>query len=223
MKKRLVIILSILAVIVLAIILISEKPSSSVIGERRLAELSSDDRVTSSVEELNNLIASAYLDEEAMGYFIKMGFSWKSIADVTKEEQDYQYAIEAYRKAENLAAQGNILPINNIGVIYESLGKYNLAEAEYLKALAISPVEFDTNKRLFDLYRYKLDKDSVEIIALLDKALATAVEKAPLLQLKAGYLKDMGDYQGALDIYEILVENYPQFQVFIDELKEKLK
>ncbi|MBU1203315.1 hypothetical protein KKH39_04725 [Patescibacteria group bacterium] len=221
--KKIGFILLVLIVAVLMVFFIIRDRDSGIIGEQRIIELSGDDRTTESIAELKELNNSSYNEEEAIGHFIKMGFSWKSIADVTKDNQDYQYAIEAYKKAEDLAGDTNILPINNIGLIYEILGDYALAEEQYLRALDISPAEFDTNKRLFDLYRYKLDKSPEEIIGLLDRALARAVEKAPLLQLKAGYLKDTGDYQGALDIYESLVDNYPQFQVFIDELEDKLK
>ena len=222
MKKALGIILLILAIGILFFVFNNEKSDGNIIGEKRLAELASNDSVSAPLGELSTLNALEYTEEEAVGHFIKVGFSWKSIADVTKENADYEYAIEAYKKAETLSTDTNILPTNNIGVIYEILEKYDLAEQQYLRALEMSPVEYDTNKKLFDLYRYKLDKDSTEIIALLDKALETAVEQAPFLQLKAGYLKDIGQYQEALDIYESLVEGYPQFQVIIDELKAKL-
>jgi len=223
MKKILGIIFLILLAVILFFVFNSNKTTVNIIGEKRLVELSNDDRVSMPLEELNKLNSSNYSEEDAMEHFIKMGFSWKSIADITRQDQDYKYAIEAYKKAESLATEGNILPVNNIGNIYEILGEYDLAEDQYLKALAMSPVEYDTNKKLFNLYYYKLDKSSDEIIALLDNALETAVEKAPLLQLKASYLKDIGDYKGALEIYESLVENYPQFTVVIDELKNKLK
>ena len=193
------------------------------LAKKRIRELESDARVTSLLGEIKSLTDKGYDKNTAIEYYLTSGFFWKSIGDITIDNRDYNLAISAYKEAIKYANNTNIVPLNNLGNIYELLGDYNLAEEQYLSALKISPVEYITHKQLVDLYFYKLKKDKKEVIDLLDKAITYAVDKAPLLQLKGWYLRNMGFKNEALEVYLLLVKDHPQFQAVIDELKTEIK
>lgn len=188
----------------------------------RIAILEEDQRYEIALVDLKKIKAETVNHDERVLYYIRLGLAWKSVAEISKDRQDFMFAVDAYQKAAEFADGKNIIPIANIGTMYELMGDYQEAEKYYLQAREINIAEFDPTKRLVDLYTYKIDRDPQEVVALIDKSLQAAVEKASFLQLKAVYLKEKGLYEQALEVYQIMEKDYPQVKSNINELRLKI-
>lgn len=219
----------IIGIILIAIILggvaylnLRVKTNNTQKESERIAILESDTRLSSALADLKKIKAENIIPNEEVLYYNRLGLAWKSVAEITRDNQDFMLAAEAYKKAVEYSQGTNIVPIINVGTMYELTGDYAQAEKYYLQAQAVNYVEFEPHKRLVDLYTYKINKNPEEVVAMLDKAIESAVDKMPLVQLKAIYLKEKGRYQESLEVYETMVKSMPQVQSIIDELKKKI-
>lgn len=188
----------------------------------RITTLEQDQRYDLALRDLKKIKAETINNDERVLYYTRLGLAWKSVAEISKDNQDFSFAAEAYKKAMEASEGTNVVPIANVGTMYELMGDYQEAEKYYLQARSVSIVEYDPTKRLVDLYTYKVDRDPQEVVALIDESLKLAVEKAPFLQLKAVYLKERGLYEQALEVYQIMEKDFPQVKSNINELRLKI-
>lgn len=190
---------------------------------QRIAQLEQDDKYTVALQDLKKIKAETIQPDAKVLYYIRLGLAWKTVGEISRDNQDFNFSIAAYQKAVEFSENKNIIPIINIGAIYEIMGDYAQAEKYYLQARDVNTVEYEPYKRLVDLYTYnKINKDPKDVIVMLDAAIDSAFDQMPLLQLKAIYLKEKGMYEEALKIYEIMAQKNPQFKAAVDELRLKI-
>lgn len=188
-------------------------------GSARIAILEKDSRYATAVSDLKKIRAEDIMPDEKVLYYIRLGLAWKTVAEISRDNQDFMYAADAYKKAVEYSDGKNIVPIVNVGVIYEIIGDYSQAEKYYLQARSVNIAEYDPTKRLVDLYTYKIDRDPKEVVVLIDESLKLTVEKGLFLQLKAVYLKEKGLYEQALEVYQIMEKDFPQVKSNINDLR----
>ncbi|PIR92479.1 hypothetical protein COU01_01335 [Candidatus Falkowbacteria bacterium CG10_big_fil_rev_8_21_14_0_10_44_15] len=157
---------------------------------------------------------------------IIIGNSWKGLGDQTQDKFFYQKSLAVYQEGIKLFGEKNVLVYWNAGKVAEYLEDYNLAESYYRQSIAISPSYEDPYRNLADLYRFKMNKDPKDIIAVYDEGMEATAGNASLFLDKCSYLRLSANYAEALACYKILSKNYPDnsgYKEVIQELESKIK
>src|SRR3989344_1606578 len=151
---------------------------------------------------------------------VVIGNSWKGLGDQTQDKFFYQKSLAVYQEGIKLFGEKNVLVYWNAGKVAEYVGDYNLAESYYRQSIAISPSYEDPYRNLADLYRFKMNKNQKEIIAVYDEGMEATAGNASLFLDKCSYLRFSANYQEALACYQILSKNYPDNSGYKDTIKE---
>jgi tetratricopeptide (TPR) repeat protein len=137
--------------------------------------------------------------------YVQAGFYWKSIADATKEEMFYQRALDTYLSAIKNADKSSVV-YTSAGNIYRVFKKSDEAEEMYRKSLEMTPGEAELYIRIVELYRYDMNKNPEDILAVYEEGFKRILSPTPLLVNKATYLRDIGRKDEAIKIFEDLFE-----------------
>lgn len=124
------------------------------------------------------------------------------------KKKDFGQAAEAYRKFLELSPRDSKARVS-LGVIYEELGKADMAEAEYRRAY-----EIDGNPEAsFGLAKLFLGQKNLSAaLEYAEAALAKNGKSVPALNLKGVVLNQMGKYAEALAVFQTAVELAPNDQ-----------
>jgi len=142
------------------------------------------------------------------------GFNWKSLGDATGEVEFYRRALRVYERQVK-GTQGRFsLPYINIATITRDIGQPELAEQMYRKALEVDPGDSTIYLALIDLMRVDLRKSPDEVLRQYDKSIDRLVFSKPLVASKAAYLKALGRWQEAFDLYALLLAYDPENPIF---------
>jgi len=112
--------------------------------------------------------------------------------------------------------------------IYTTQGKYDLAEANWLKAIEMDPKATYENSytKLADLYKTSLPGKRYKIVQLLTQAMMQNPTASNYPLTLATYYYDIGDWASALRFYQQTVKVDPtsvkQLQSVITELEAKV-
>lgn len=117
------------------------------------------------------------LDEQDAVAYNNRGFAYLSVAQKTKEHEDYAKAIGDYDRAVELNPH-NSTAYNNRGYAYDELGEYNLAIDDYVKAIAAEPEDATSYNNRAAVYnkleQYDLAIDDCNKAIDLDSGCASA-------------------------------------------------
>ncbi|QQS60683.1 tetratricopeptide repeat protein [Candidatus Falkowbacteria bacterium] len=134
-------------------------------------------------------------------------------------KESYLKAIELYEKAAAIGNNNVWIPFLNIGNIYKKMGEYDKAEEAYNKALEISKYGSETvYLQKIDLYQYYLKKSNEDVIKIYEEALSTLVENGNIVVRYSGFLRDIGENEKALEYYKILLDRFPENELYKEEI-----
>ncbi len=135
------------------------------------------------------------------------------------DRESYLKAIELYEKAAAIGNNNVWVPFLNIGNVYKKMGEYDKAEEAYNKALEISKYGSETvYLQKIDLYQYYLKKSNEDVIKIYEEALSTLVENGNIVVRYSGFLRDIGENEKALEYYKILLERFPENELYKEEI-----
>lgn len=165
-------------------------------------------------------------EEKAKSYeqYLAEGLKYKSEGDQGNKDAYYK-AIDAYLNASEVGEGKVWVPYLNVANMYKMLKDNKNADKYYDKALAINPAEPLIYMAKIELYKYDPEKKQEEVLAVYKKALDDVTENANIVVDYASYLESIGKNDEALKYFNMLLEKYPDNQVYKDEikiLKEKL-
>lgn len=174
-------------------------------------------------EEAQKKIALA---PDKPGLYLDAGLEWKGLGDMLQDKRFLVKSLAIYEDGAERFGESNILFYLNAGKVAESMGEFEKAEKYYRRASAISPLDETPYMYLADLFVYKLKKSKNEILAVFAEAEVVVGDRFSIVWARGSYLRDVGDYAGALKDYEILVKSFPDrtgYKQIVAELKAKLK
>ncbi|MBI5621694.1 tetratricopeptide repeat protein [Candidatus Falkowbacteria bacterium] len=132
-----------------------------------------------------------------------------SLARLRDYGGDPEGALRLYEKVLEQRPQ-DIVILNNMAVIYYSIGEYEQAEGKYQQILAVTPKWTNAYRELVNLYRYKLTDKYSTVPELLQKGFdATPEAKEDFYALFAVYYEDVDDLQQAIEYYNKVLEVNP--------------
>lgn len=133
------------------------------------------------------------------------------------DQNGYKKAIREYKKAARYS--NSWLPYLNAGNVYRLMKEYTDAENSYKQGLSRQPGEISLYLAFVELYRYDLNKNEAEVIKLYEQGL-TQIPRNPNLRSNfASYLRDIGRKGDAIKEFQILVEQFPEYPLYAEELK----
>ncbi|MFH1099237.1 MAG: hypothetical protein V1723_04975 [Candidatus Uhrbacteria bacterium] len=131
---------------------------------------------------------------------------------------DRDGAAEVYRMM-NQRFPGNYLSYQNLGVLYEEVGKYEMAAEQYLIAIQNAPRIPHEYRYLVNLYTYKLPERASDIPRVLLKGLVENPNSTDLMAMMAVYYRDHGQPEEAIHWYEQLLVFDQNNTTALEELK----
>lgn len=158
--------------------------------------------------------------EDEVPLLVSIGFDWKSLGDLTKDNFFYAKALEAYQKGIDKSEGKNIAFYWNAGKVAELMGNFTLAENYYKQAIQIAPSYGETYNYLADLYIHRLNKSQDEILAVYTDGLKGTGGDANVYLSQCSYLRSVNRTKDALDCYKILLSGYPKNEGFAQIVKE---
>lgn len=159
-------------------------------------------------------------DKSNYDAYMSLGFNWKGIGEVTKDDKYLKKAIAAYNQVIKRWGNAAYLPFVNRANVYIDLKDYARAEEDFKVALEIGPGEQNIYISLADLYKNYMNKDSQTIKAVYEKGIKTVVGGGNLVVSYASYLEEIGDYKEALKYYTMLEQAYPANPGYDEVIKE---
>ncbi|NQU83149.1 MAG: hypothetical protein HQ536_00395 [Parcubacteria group bacterium] len=156
--------------------------------------------------------------------YIQAGFAWKILADSTREEVFYKKATDVYKQAIDHFEMQYYMPYANLASIYQTLGEFEKTEEMLKKALQIVPGEAPLYTKLAELYHYDMNKTPEEVLAVYDEGIERGLSAIPLMIAKAAYLRDIGQLEESIVIYEEIyaATGSESYKSEIDRLKSEL-
>lgn len=168
-----------------------------------------------------------FSDEEIAKYdqYMKEAHDFVVQADAGKPDL-YKQAVEAYKKATAIGDDKFWNPLLGLADAYRKLKQFDKAEEAFNRALEASshgvPKIYEEK---ISMYRYDLKKPDADIRALYQEAIEKVTENANLVLGYGAYLKSTGDYAGALKMYELMLQKFPDNELYkkeIENLKAKI-
>jgi cytochrome c-type biogenesis protein CcmH/NrfG len=144
------------------------------------------------------------------GAYFDIGF-------VKNEFKDYEGAVKAYKKSTELNPN-SIIAYNNMADDYIKLGKYPEAEAAYMRSLQVAANYTPTFYGLIDLYQNYYKEKKMMIERVLQDGLKVSPDDQNLLSLLAGYYRDTGQKEKAIEIYEKILKLRPDDKILQEEI-----
>ncbi len=156
---------------------------------------------------------------------VSLGFAWKGLGDATKDDYFLKQALKIYQQGIAQFGSQNVLFYWSAGSVANSIGEFEMAEKYYKSAIAVAPAYGEGYTYLSELYRFKMKKNSDEIIKVYDDGLQATGGNIQLLLEKSSYLRSIGRYEDALVGYEALSKQYPDnagYKAVVKDLETKL-
>ena len=179
------------------------------------------------IQEVEQGLINLKKDKKDIKNYVILGFTWKSLADQTKELKHYRKALDVYEKGIKQSARKNSLLIMNAGSMAVYLNDFQLAKQYYEEGISIATGDISGYLRLIELHRYKLKSPAEQILSIYNQGLERLVlNRGELLKERANYAREIGFYELALKDYKILLAADPQnqqYQETVDELINQLK
>lgn len=188
------------------------------------AKLLGDERTRRDYEKILERAKKLEKNPNDIEQYTGLAFNWKSIGDNLGDKQFYYKALEAALEGLDRIPRHALLNMNT-GNLYKEVGDYGKAEKYYRKAIESAPGDPQTYLLLIDLYKYNLKKSEDEIVKVYQEGLARLVSTLPLINSFAGYLRDTGQKQRALDFYRELGKAMPDnqpYKIAIQELEGEI-
>lgn len=157
---------------------------------------------------------------------VSLGFAWKGLGDATKDDYFLKQALKIYQQGISQFGSQNVIFYWSAGSVAGSMGEFETAEKYYKEAIVAAPAYGESYTYLAELYRFKMRKNSNEIIKVYDDGLQATSGNTQLLLEKSSYLRAIDHYEESLAGYKALLKQYPNNKGFEDvvlELEEKLK
>lgn len=132
---------------------------------------------------------------------------------------DRDGAGEVYRTM-NQRFPGNYLSFQNLGMLYEEVGKYEMAAEQFLIAIDHAPRIPHMYRNLVNLYTYHLTSRAEDIPRVLQKGLSIIPGSVDLMAMMAVYYRDHGDLAQAIHWYELLLVHDQGNTTALEELKQ---
>ena len=126
--------------------------------------------------------------------YLTLGLQWKGIADRVDEIEKnkyYQQALDVYLDGINITQRKNSISLYNAGKMNEFLKQYAEAEDYYKEAISIDPGNGLWYITLADLYQYKMQKTSEEIIEIYDWGIERVIGSEVIKKEKQDYLNSI--------------------------------
>ena len=165
-------------------------------------------------------------DGKDQSALLSLGFAWKGLGDATKDNYFLQQALKMYQQGIDQFGNENIIFYWSAGSVAGSMGKFEMAENYYKSAIAVAPAYAEGYTYLAELYRFKMKKNSDEVIKIYDDGLKATSGNSQLFLERSSYLRAIGRYEESLAGYKDLLNQNPNNKGFEDviwELEEKLK
>lgn len=154
-------------------------------------------------------------------WYLELGMTWKSIAERGGGELFFKKSLDAYEYGIKKFGKQNILFYLNGGKLAERIDENAKAEKYYKEAIKLSPADESGYLYLADLYSYKMFKSKEDVVRIYSLGIdSQMVNTIPLVAARASYLRRIGDWNGALADYRVLLENFPSNQGFKDIIVE---
>ncbi len=147
-------------------------------------------------------------------------FNWKTLGDATGEKYFYEKALKVVNKAQKQEESRSALFYVNAANIHITLGEFKKADELYAEAVALNPGDERMWIPYLNLWQQWEEKTPQEVIELYDKALGVLVAKVNVTIAKAAYLREIGDYQQSLAIYEAIAVAVPEHQGIAEKIQE---
>lgn len=157
---------------------------------------------------------------------ISLGFTWKGLGDATKDDYFLKQALKIYQQGISQFGSQNVIFYWSAGSVANSMGELELAEKYYKSAIAAAPAYGEGYTYLAELYRFKMKKNSDEIIKVYNDGLQATSGNTQLLLEKSSYLRAIGRYEESLAGYRDLLKQYVNnkgFEDVVRELEGKIK
>ncbi|HBX15959.1 MAG: hypothetical protein UU49_C0026G0009 [Candidatus Magasanikbacteria bacterium GW2011_GWC2_41_17] len=165
-------------------------------------------------------------DGKDQSALLSLGFAWKGLGDATKDNYFLQQALKMYQQGIDQFGSENIIFYWSAGSVASSMGKFEMAENYYKSAITVAPAYAEGYTYLAELYRFKMKKNSDEVIKIYDDGLKATSGNSQLFLERSSYLRAIGRYEESLAGYKDLLNQNPNNKGFEDviwELEEKLK
>ena len=105
------------------------------------------------------------------GYLVSIAFEWKSIGDLSGDSYFYEKSLEAYQQGAQKFGSQSIPFFWNGGKVAELLHRYDVAEFNYREAIRIGPTYNESYRYLAELYDYKLNKPTNDVLNIYKEGL----------------------------------------------------
>lgn len=129
-----------------------------------------------------------------------------TIGSIKQQVADYAGAEQAWLLAVKLQPKA-YPPYGNLGHLYfRYLQDYPRAEQAYLKAIENSPQQALYYGELYQVYRYFYKNDTSAAEDILIKGLAVNPDSIDLMMELAGYYKDTGEKQKAIEWFDKIIK-----------------
>lgn len=158
-------------------------------------------------------------DKSNYDVWMSLGFNWKGIGEITKNDEYLKRSIAAYNQVIKRWGNAAYLPFVNRANVFIDLKDYARAEEDLKVALEIGPGEQNLYVNLAELYKNYMNKDSETIKAVYEKGIKTVVGGGNLVVSYASYLEGIGDYKNALKYYKMLQQAFPANAAYGQEVK----
>ena len=157
---------------------------------------------------------------------ISLGFAWKGLGDATHDDYFLKQSLKIYQQGISQFGSQNVIFYWSAGSVANNMGEFEMAEKYYKSAIVAAPTYGEGYTYLAELYRFKMKKNSDEIIKVYNDGLKATEGNTQLFLDKSSYLRAIGRYEESLAGYKDLLKQYPNnkgFAEVVRELEERLK
>lgn len=191
-----------------------EVPRNLTAEERKIYE----DRLAQGYEILNQYQNNASTTPaDFFKVYMHIGFQYYGLGKLTLAE-------EAYKKAAGFDPR-NYNAYTALYTLYLETGENDKALQAIQKAIELAPEKPDVWRKLIELKRDKLGASSEELNGIFQEAIQKTSEHVDIIKLYAQFLENVGQYQKAWELWNVLHNHYPQEEIYQREMDrlEKLK
>ena len=160
------------------------------------------------------LAYSFYSTQPKLTYdeYLQQGINYETAGDLSRAIKSYEYAALVDKTA--------YIPYSNLGSIYMTLDEFERAEESFKRALSLDPQAVNVYRKLYDLYKYDLNKPQRFMRPFLADAIKATDNNIDIVKLYAFYLEEINDPVPALAIWKSFLEAEPGNKVYEDKIKK---
>ncbi len=149
-------------------------------------------------------------EKNMMRVFLALGQTYEYFGELGQARQAYLKASEQ--------EPGSSIPIVNLGVLYESMKRDDLASAMYNKAVTMEPNWLRTWQALIEFNINKLSASADKIKSLYQQGLLATGQDLVLRKSYAAYLESVGEKINALAEWQAIGKIYPDDTAVKEEI-----